>query len=125
MKYTVLVFSIVFLAGCKKVKFTSDQKECVGDYEWAYSTSEVDATVSQNESADFYGIRIKDKTGITIYKNGKKEFTGFITQIDQYYDGYRLKFESNEKLFNLIFENEMIMLEDYPLEDYKNFYIRK
>jgi len=125
MKYTVLVFSIVFLAGCKKVKFTSDQKECVGDYEWAYSTSEVKPTVSQNEISDFYGIRIKDKTGLTIYKSGKKELTGFITRIDQYYNGYRLKFESNEKLFYLIFENEMIMSTDYPLEGYNNFYIKK
>lgn len=125
MKFIVFIFFIVCLLGCKKVKFTSDQEKCVGDYEWAYSTSEMGPTVSQNEIADFYGIRIKDKTRLTIYKNGKKEITGFITGIYSYNKGYKLKFESNENLFYFIFENEMLMSTDYPLEGYKNFYIRK
>lgn len=120
------MFLVVLIAGCKKEKFSSDEKQCIGDYEWAYSNLEANSyTITQSNDSDYYGIRIKENMKVEVYRNGKTIFKGIITEIRQYIvDVFILEIESNKKIIELKYEDGFIISKDYPFEEYKNYYIK-
>lgn len=126
MRFIVFFCGILLMFGCKKQKLDASEQNCIGDFEWVYSTNETLNVISQDNYADNYGIRIKKNSKAFVFKNEEIIYKGVITNIgNKYSESYIIYTESSNEFIEFKYINEVLISKDWPSEGHDNYYLKK
>ena len=124
MKSVLILFSLLLLISCnkEKLKITDENSFIVGDYEWVYSYGENNESESFETFNDRYAIRIKKNGKAEIWKNEEKIDKGYVSFLHDSYGTWYVNFKFEGGNRSMIFDNNTLEVQSYPIIDHTNFF---
>ncbi len=118
---------LVQLWGCNKEEVNlKNYPELKGDYNWEMSYFQDFTTVHKEEIDARFGLRIKSRKKVEIYRNGTLEISGEIISASENTDG-SIAFNANFGAHNHDFQfaNNQLKSNTYPFDAIYNLYSKE
>jgi hypothetical protein len=113
------------IIGCSKVNLEQDFAAVIGDYDWVYSEAGTANYSAFDSSSDQYGIRLKQKRKMLLFKNGIVLKTYTITLVNTNNEVYTLSAESDNTKVSLVIEGDELVTSQLPFDGYNNHFKKK